>query len=321
MSHFRILSLDGGGTRGYLSIHLLANIEKYLNNKNNEQIPLGQRFDLIVGTSTGAIIGGLLAIGKSAQEIAELYEADIPEIFNPKQKRGWFSCLIRPKYDNQVLIKRANQYFKNLTFNDVKTDLIVTSVDITQMQLRLHKSAFIERNKIRADEKLANAIIASTSAPTFFPVARKLDKSDYLIDGGITANNPAMVGLLDALDFDRKSKRGIQPPENFNDILLLSIGTGKERVTPYNVNALLKAGLYRWARPLIELLMASQAKLVEYQVGALLNKTKAVYKRLNPDLTAKMPLDDINFSLLTNLADLKKTDTDWLDQYFKENNK
>ena len=80
----KVLSLDGGGVKGYLSAKILFNIETLLNQENSEYINIGQRFDLIVGTSTGGIIACALSIGKSAKEIFELYETLIPKIFIPK---------------------------------------------------------------------------------------------------------------------------------------------------------------------------------------------------------------------------------------------
>ena len=85
---FRILSLDGGGVRGYLTVMILENIEKQLNAKDGSDKPLGEYFDLIAGTSTGAIIGGLLAIGKKASEVRKIYENDIKEILDKGEKDG-----------------------------------------------------------------------------------------------------------------------------------------------------------------------------------------------------------------------------------------
>src|SRR6266571_1885933 len=62
---FRVLSLDGGGARGYLSIKILANIEAYIDDRTQKKIPVGQRFDLIAGTSTGGIIALGLASGRT----------------------------------------------------------------------------------------------------------------------------------------------------------------------------------------------------------------------------------------------------------------
>lgn len=323
---FKILSLDGGGVRGYLSIKILENTEKHLNDKDGQNIPLGQRFDLIVGTSTGAIIAGLLALGKSAKDIRKLYENDIPVIFGKDMKRNKLSSMVWSKYRPDALVQKAKSYFEEYTFEDVKTDLIVTSVDITTMTPRFHKSDFADKNRARVDEKLSNAIVASASAPVYFPVATGLIHSESLIDGGIVANNPSMVGIIDALTFERDSKRGTKKPEHLEDILLLSIGTGAQTEIPYDLKPLMNAGGIDWlvqlplgryqqSTPLIDILMASQVTLVEFQAKTLLEKTSGSYRRINPKLGFKMKLDDASsIGKLKNIADLVSEDIDWLNE-------
>lgn len=321
---FNVLSLDGGGVRGYLSIKILENAEKHLNDKDGKNIPIGLRFDLIVGTSTGAIIAGLLALGKSAKDIRKLYENDIPVIFSKEMQRNKVSTMLWSKYRPDSLVTKAKSYFEEYTFEDVKIDLIVTSVDITTMTPRFHKSDFADKNKARADEKLSNAIVASASAPVYFPVATDLIHSESLIDGGIVANNPSMVGIIDALTFERDSKRGMKKPERLEDILLLSIGTGAQTEIPYDLKPLMNAGGIDWlvqlplgkyqqSTPLIDILMASQAVLVEFQAKTLLEKTSGSYRRINPKLGFKMKLDDASsIGKLKNIADLISEDIDWL---------
>lgn len=325
---FKILSLDGGGVRGYLSIKILENTEKHLNDKDGKDIPIGLRFDLIVGTSTGAIIAGLLALGKSAKDIRKLYENDIPVIFSKEMQRNKLSSMVWPKYRSDALIQKAKSYFEDYTFEDVKTDLIVTSVDITTMTPRFHKSDFADKNKARADEKLSNAIIASASAPVYFSVATDLIHSTSLIDGGIVANNPSMVGIIDALTFERDSKRGTKKPEGLEEILLLSIGTGAQTEIPYDLKPLMNSGGIDWlvqlplgryqqSSPLIDILMSSQAILVEFQAKTLLEKTSGSYRRINPKLGFKMKLDDASsIGKLKNIADLVSEDIDWLNDNF-----
>jgi patatin-like phospholipase/acyl hydrolase len=63
---FRILALDGGGARGWLSARMLANVEALLNAGDDEAVALGRRFDLVIGTSTGAILAAGLACGVKA---------------------------------------------------------------------------------------------------------------------------------------------------------------------------------------------------------------------------------------------------------------
>ncbi len=330
---FRILSLDGGGVRGYLTVKILENIESHLNMKEENDKPLGERFDLIVGTSTGAIIAGLLAIGKNARDIRELYENDIPIIFGKKMKRNKLTSFVYPQYKPTALGKKAQSYFEDLTFEDVNTDLIVTSVDISTMSPRFHKSDFSEKNKGRVNEKLSSAIIASASAPVYFPVARDLKHSDYLIDGGIVANNPSMVGLVDALTFDRNSKRGVQKPSKLEDVLLLSLGTGEQAEKPYDLKPLLNTGGLDWlfqlplgryekSTPLIDILMASQAKLIEFQAKTLLETSSGAYRRINPKLSSKMKLDDVGcFGELKNISDLVSDDFKWLNENMIGENK
>lgn len=323
---FRILSLDGGGVRGYLSIKILENIEKHLNEKENDYKPLGERFDLIVGTSTGAIIAGLLAIGKRAKEIRELYERDIPAIFSKQMKRNPILGRIYSKYKTDELQNKADRYFGDFTFENVGTDLIVTTVDISSMKPRFYKSDFSEKNKSRVKERLTDAIVASASAPVYFPVARNLKHSDYLIDGGIVANNPSMVGLVDGITFERDSKRGTPKPTGLQDILLLSIGTGDQIIRPYSLKPLLNAGGIDWTRqfslcslevnvPLIDILMSSQSRLIESQAKTLLEASSGSYRRLNPKLASKMKLDDTDcFGELKNISDLQADDYKWINE-------
>src|SRR5476651_229194 len=82
----RILSLDGGGVRGALSIAFLERLEKLVEEIEGKPTLLGDWFDLIGGTSTGAIIACALALGYTAAEIHELYKTLGPAVF---RKRFW----------------------------------------------------------------------------------------------------------------------------------------------------------------------------------------------------------------------------------------
>ncbi len=78
----RILALDGGGIRGVFSLQILAKIEElFRNERKNHQLVLAEVFDLIAGTSTGAIIAAFLSWGLSVDEIEELYEGHSAEMF------------------------------------------------------------------------------------------------------------------------------------------------------------------------------------------------------------------------------------------------
>lgn len=310
---FKILSLDGGGVRGYLTTIILENLEKKIHYEKREEKPLGEYFDFIVGTSTGSIIAGLLSIGKSASEIKTIYENDIKEIFSKKMKRT--VPLIYSKYSKEKLREKAELYFKRedqeLIFNDVSTHLLITSVDILNMTPRLHKSGYHVDNLARLDEKISSAVIASCSAPSFFSVEKNLVYSTHLIDGGIVANNPSLIALIDAFKFDNINEK---------EISLLSIGTGKIGKLPYDLDSLSDSG-YQWLRkkgknPLIEILMQSQSNLAEFQTSFMMENLgfKNNYRRINPELKFDMELDDIDkIELLKNLGNLTSDDNRWID--------
>jgi uncharacterized protein len=305
-----VLTLDGGGVKGYLTAKVLRNIEQSLNELGKEDINLGQRFDLIVGTSTGGIIAAALAIGRSAKEIFELYETLIPKVFSN-------SNIIGTKYSNVILKEELQNILGDLTLADVKTGLCLTSVDVENSSPRFHKSGYFDRNSNRLDEKLVDVVLASAAAPTFFPLIDTLHSSN-LTDGGIVANNPSLVGFIEALQLVEGRK---------DDIALISIGTGEQCHMPYNVEKLKNGGKLSWiaqckpryllsnpikhiGSPLIELLMESQSKLAHHQTQFLLGKK---YLRINPKLSVSIELDDSEkIASLKNLADLNKSDLEKL---------
>lgn len=308
MKKLRVLSLDGGGVKGYLTALLLADIEIHLNENNEVYIPLGKYFDLIVGTSTGAIIAGLLAIGKTAKEIKNIYRNDIPFIFSNDMKNCKFNYL-KSKYQKKNLEEKAKEYFGDKTFSkkDLIVDLIVTSVDITTAKPRLYKSNYLSKNNTRIDEKLADAIVASASAPTYFPITKEMEYSSYLIDGGVVANNPSLIALIDGVMLKKE--------RNFENIVLVSIGTGKVCEMPYDVQKLedTQLGWIINKKAIIELLMASQSNIAEFQTEFLAKELGIEYKRINPNLGQKIELDNIDkISILKNIGNLIEQDIGWM---------
>ncbi|MDD3056602.1 MAG: CBASS cGAMP-activated phospholipase [Aliarcobacter sp.] len=328
----KVLSLDGGGVRGYLSAKILKNLEEILNKERNENINIGQRFDLIVGTSTGGIIASALSIGKSAKEIFELYETLIPDVFKPISN-GTFE----PKYSNKILKENLERILENNTLATVITNLCITSVDVENSSPRFHKSGYFGRNTTRLDEKLVDLALATSAAPTYFPLINT-KHSTNLTDGGMVANNPSLVGLIDAMQINNHS---------LNGITLISIGTGEQCHMPYDIDSLKNGGKIDWildiekhtkiaqvkdniikgyskwkickdyifskeekfsskGSPILELLMDSQSKLAHFQTQFLLQDN---YLRINPKLSISIELDSIDkIDSLKNLADLSQPD-------------
>lgn len=206
----RILSLDGGGAKGFYTLGVLREIEGMV------ECPLHEKFDLIFGTSTGAIIAALLALGKSVKEISDIYEKYVPTVM---QKKG------RAK-KSAALKALGDAVFKDAKFDEIKTGLgIVTTRWVIERPMIFKTS--IEQAHGRTGTfspgfgvKVSDAVQASCSAFPFFE--RKIVKTDKgdiveLIDGGYSANNPTLYAIADAI-------MALQLPPEY--IRVVSVGVG-----------------------------------------------------------------------------------------------
>lgn len=207
----RILSLDGGGAKGFYSLGVLAEVEAVLPH------PIHKSFDLIFGTSTGSIIATLLATGKSVEEIHCLYREHVPHIMQAK----------KPRERTRRLRAVGEKVFGEDGFDTVRTGLGVVT---TKWQLEtpmIFKSMQTQAHGRRATFvpgfgcTLADAVEASCSAYPFFErkIVRTSTGNDVeLFDGGYVANNPALYALADAT-----GPLGFAPTE----CRVLSIGCGQ----------------------------------------------------------------------------------------------
>jgi len=302
---FRILSIDGGGVRGYLAAALLANIEEYLNSKRNEKLPLGQRFDLITGTSAGGLVALGLALGRPAAELRDMLLELVPKVFGSGNRRSRLKQVRNPRYGAAALESELEKVFGKKTLADLSTDVCITSVALIDAKPRLHKTDYFTRNGGRLDEPLINVAMATAAAPTYFS-ARDAKYSANLVDGGLAANNPSVIGMIDALQFERPSKRGVTRPAL--DVtgnagpLLLSVGTGQPGPLPYDYKRMTSGGWFDWMLPIHEVVLLSQAQLVHFQAKFLIGSK---YLRIDPILNVPVKLDDAErFHELRNKADI-----------------
>lgn len=264
---FQILSLDGGGIKGLLSAALLAHIETDL------EIEISRHFDLIVGTSTGGIIALGLGLGLRPADIIEFYVNEgqnifpsDPGLFKSRECRHW----LRNKYDNQPLEDALRKCFGERRLGDSGKRLIIPAFNIADNDVKLFKTAHHER--LRRDYKLAawKVAMATSAAPTYFPGFNQIDHQN-LIDGGVWANNPVMVGLTEALGV-------IKIPTE--QISILSIGTMEN--LPNRPKNLHHGGKLHWANQAVEVLFTGQSLGAINQASLILGEDR-VY-RINPNV-------------------------------------
>jgi predicted acylesterase/phospholipase RssA len=207
---FRILSLDGGGAKGFYSLGVLKEIEGML------QCPLYQCFDLVFGTSTGSIIASLVALGYEIDEIHGLYRAHVPSVMKP---RG-------AKRKSAALAKLAVDIFGDATFVDVKTGIGIVATKWVIERPMIFKGSVAQAHG-RAGTfvpgfaaTIADAVQASCSAYPFFQrqtLNLSTGQSVELADGGYCANNPSLYAIADAV-------AALNKPHE--DIRLISVGVG-----------------------------------------------------------------------------------------------
>lgn len=203
----KLLAIDGGGIRGIYAAHVLERIEEQFG------IVFHRDFDLIVGTSTGSIIAAALAFGTPLSKVTELYKTHGPLIF---RSRPWsLGGMLMPKYSTAPLRKALSEVFEDARLGDAKTRLVIPATDIGNGGVHVFKSAYDDGFVRDPKVPVVDAIIASCSAPLYFAPARV---GHYqLCDGGLWANNPALVALTEAMTRLGKDRK---------DIRLLSVGTG-----------------------------------------------------------------------------------------------
>jgi len=298
----RILSLDGGGIRGLVSCHWLAGVERALASAGKPG--LLKHFDLIAGSSTGALVACGLAHGISPDTLAELYRAQRHVIFPDLAGRLWSRAnrlisdgMSAPRYDGVGIEKVLRKVFGKTTLGQLKSPVLITSYDTISRTPVIFKS-FDPKHR---DLLVWEVCRASSAAPTYFPAhAMKVEgKECALIDGGVVANNPTACAIAEAL---RKDAR----VDNSRDLVVLSVGTG-ERTRSIDLDSARSWGALEWAVPIIDVLFDGNTDSVDYIARQLVGDG---YYRMQAELL--IGLDDLDDTSETNVLGLETLAKEYL---------
>lgn len=301
-----ILALDGGGTRGYVSLLLLERLERDLGN-----VKIIDCFDLVCGTSTGGIIALGLQQGKTIAELILLYETLAASVFGGSVFSGvvnWGRYLINygnSFYSAAPLENVLKKEFKNTRLQMEKNEkrVFVVAAAHSAASCSPHLFRNYANPRARRDETdlkeltpapelvgttnnlIWEAARATSAAPTYFPPA-VVDKMTY-VDGGVVANNPTEIAWHEASNLFGDDKIG----------LVLSIGTGIGNITEKKTST-----LFTWANAMAD--MVTNTKTTDNSVRRWATKLnnllgeKICYRRLdvpisNGDKLAIWKLKDI----------------------------
>lgn len=305
VKRYRILSLDGGGIRGLMTAIWLKRLEDELGK------PLHQHFDLVAGTSTGAILACAISKGMDADRIIELYVERGREVFPARPSRWWnratrlisegFSA---PKYDGAGLNKVLKDVFHTTLFGtlEIKPTLI-TTYDVRGREARVFKNDRPEFNRLKVWELCR----ASAAAPSYFPahVMRVGGVEMPLIDGGVVANNPTACAIAEGVRIN--SDPGHPDPRGIEEFVVASFGTG-EATRPISIEEAKEWGALEWAIPLIDVLFDGSSDSVDYIASQLVPPEN--YFRFQTRLSDAY--DDLDNADRTNVNALIRLGTEYI---------
>lgn len=261
----RILSLDGGGVRGAISIAFLERLEKLIEDIEGKPTRLCDWFDLIGGTSTGAIIAGALALGYRATDVRKFYHSLGPRVF---RRSFWRIAGVMAKFDRKNLIAELDQFLgsRTLDTDDLRTGLCVVTKRLDTGSCWVignnPKSAYWDSPHgsyvANRHYRLTNVIRASAAAPHYFdPEVIEIapGESGLFIDGALTPhNNPALQLFL----YVALPQYGLSWSLGAEHLMIVSIGTGSSRPR-------VAAQELGWIRPAGMAIRALKAQIVESQ--------------------------------------------------------
>jgi len=195
-----LLSIDGGGIFG-------VGVASWLSKFHPAWKP-----DYVAGTSVGSIIAALIAVGKSYKVISNMFQGDLVKRIFTKPNFPFNLLPTGYTYDNKEAKKVFQEVFGDWKLKDCKIPLIIVAWNYEKRQPKVFTHKHNQEYFIR------DAVLASISAPTYFPIAEIKDEKgvvEQLGDGGVCANDPSMAA------YAAMREDGLHNP----DIRILSIGT------------------------------------------------------------------------------------------------
>jgi uncharacterized protein len=301
---FKVLSIDGGGIKGLYSARILENFEKTFN------CHIADYFDLICGTSTGGLIALGLSLNIPVKDISKLYNEGGDKIF-PQQNSilsGFRQLFLRSKYDNSELKKELEKMFGERTIAESNCLLCIPAFSITDGRAFIfkydHKEGKLSRDN---NTRYVDIALATSAAPAYLPIVT-IDSYDrkQFIDGGIYANNPTLVGVMEALRYF------VGNGKKFQKLMVMSIGSlepnpGRGLASKHN------RSIIDWNKDLISTFFEGQASVTNYFVDTIANHSDTPFNyvripsaSLSPEQARIINLDNTSREALDLISQMGK---------------
>ena len=325
MATRHILSIDGGGVRGLVAAIVLEALDRELKSAG-KNCAIGDCFDLIAGTSSGALIAAALSLpapdggpGPTPTQLRDFYEQHARRIFPPRPfcnipVIGRLPQLFGPLHDPAPFQALLEMQFGDLVFASARRNLMIPAYSIDPRDIVLFRGGPAyggsEEGKDYEMIRVRDAILGSSAAPTFFPPHR-IDNPDRslswtAIDGGVFVNDPAMAAVAEAMR--------LFPGD---DIRVVSLGSGRQ-TRNYPFERARRWGFSQWVSPtgrfrtpLISAIQDGQARAVNRQLKYLLGDR---YYRFDYRLEKGRGSDKLDDASKGNLKRLTRGATEMVEE-------
>ncbi|WVY90543.1 hypothetical protein V8G54_036057 [Vigna mungo] len=321
-----VLSIDGGGIRGIIPGVLLAFLESELQKLDGADARLADYFDVIAGTSTGGLVSAMLTAPNknnrplyAAQDIKKFYLKYSPKIFpqhspwNPiATVRKFARTLTGPKYDGKYLHKRIREELGDTKLEHALTNVVIPAFDIKHLQPTIFSRCQVEKRP-ELNGLLSDICISTSAAPTYLPAHYFETKTQHghvigkfdLIDGGVVANNPALVAMAEVSNkifSERLYEKFDVKPMQYSKFLVISLGTGSQQQDmKYSAAQASSWNALSWVSssgrsPIIDVFTEASSDMVDFHIYSvfLAHNAEENYLRIQDDtLTGDLSSVDI----------------------------
>ncbi len=289
-----ILTVDGGGMRGMIAIAMLAELEAMTGK------PCQELFDMVGGTSTGAIIAAGLGIGMTAQQLLEVvYRDRLPRAFPANNVKLYLRYLLnglRHLYPLEPFRQALQPLSQGIKIRDLTRPIVF----ITIKDVRSGETYYVVSKgpglPAVADYPLSGVVAASGAAPIYFPPV-----AGNLIDGGVgVTSNPCLAATIEAMEY-------IGASEGFIDqhVIVISLGTGYVPLM-HPEGAAARFWLKDWVEYVI-LEGLDDASLQQVYSARAIYGDRIDLRRYNPQLTADNLRDNLGIPMEGQPDPLKLT--------------
>ncbi|XP_050206791.1 patatin-like protein 2 [Mercurialis annua] len=326
-----VLSIDGGGIRGIIPATILSFLESKLQELDGEDARIADYFDVIAGTSTGGLIAAMLTAPDDnqtkrrplymAKNIVPFYLKHCPKIF--PQSYGMImriKALLGPKYDGKYFRKLIRTILGDRRLHETVTRVVIPTFDIHLLQPAVFSTFEAEIDSSK-DALLSDVCISTSSAPTYFPAyqfktknSQGNDREFHLIDGGIAANNPALLAMKPTgTVFPGDPASLPEQTLDYEKYMVLSLGTGTSKIEKkYNAKMAAKWGILGWLykegkSPLVDAFTCASSDMVDLHMSLIFRSIRCDrnYLRIQDD-TLSGDTSSTDKATQKNLEDLVK---------------